>query len=820
MEMDSRDKKSQSESFEDSHFLKPEESMDTTSLSSHNSPKSVPQKQKNLDSVDTSTQKYQHVSKEKDLEHDRFCAVANRTDKPDKDWEKVNSEKGTLPKEKTALLLSSSLTSTVNVVEDSHLNAESLIDSCIGSTNSGADSIAETKIDFEDAKQDHLDNDPNMDVDSSFLSNSLGTAVVTADGEESIGRSDAVAISEETENVVSKSSESLLDAVVTKKVPEAEKCHLDSCQSSTDIKLKLTENKELPECTQSSSTDSMSGVSNINLEERLENSDDIQVCGETDGIAAQKTANIYVAASDPNLHNKRTSFNKSPVFERNTDELHSDKGYTGSSSETLLQMDVEIEKTISKDASNSAPLVSISPEKVTVDCSSFEKDTHSVCRQLSPTCLLPIVQIQALIPDPKKCNSDVDTEHTVKNKETPIPHEDMMEMEAVKRFSLPITESGCSTSCIKETSATDGQNECSDTHETVHEVQGSHANIKGKCSSKGVPAAAQPPEFIGQVRSEMGPPLPPVLTPLSTPPKTGKSINPRHAIGKLSFPSPMDCVTSPTTPTKVHIVPNSEQLISSSLNSPTPPSGVPLSPLQFGSATPKHALPVPGRLPSKTNNSPPSASASPPRENSMRILDSMYPELSARARTLSILRGNVSLNIGSSDSGTLPATSDNQVSGFKTISSTSTAFTKTEMRGEKRPAVSLPRSEKRKCPKLESSSADVPHEQVPSLTKSSGEKTTSPKAPNIDQVKGSTPPLSADAAEQDLLVNALEKIKNQCFDLLPVVKSHLYVGNLPKKPVLRDEEKEVISEICKCSSVSISIIFLHFQYLGCSLRSR
>ncbi|XP_017265285.1 little elongation complex subunit 1 [Kryptolebias marmoratus] len=796
-EMAIGEKKSHAGPSEDSHILKTEESLNITSPSK-DGPKSVLQREEHVDSMDVTTQEFQQVSKEKDSGQNRICAVANLTNKPHKDCEESHSEKDTLSKEETASLSSSPSTSRSNVLaEESQLNAENIIDSCIGDTNSIG---AETKNSFEEAEQDIRDKNTNMDVDPS-MSDAPNTTGDSADGAEPLGGSDAVEISGDTEGVVvSKSSESLKDNSLTKTVFEVEKSNLDSCQSSTDTTaFKLQENTEVPECTRSSSSDSTSGVSNINLDESLEIAALTQVCGEKDGIAAQKTVKIDVVASDSNT--KLTSFTKSPVLKRDDDGLLSDKEYVDSSSETHLTVDVEIEKADSKVVSYSAPLVSDSPEKTTVNCKIMEKNTHLVCRQPSPTCLLPSVKMQILKTDPEKSNTDADTEHSVKNEESPNPHGDMMEKVAAKELSRGETESRCTTSFNKDASATEGQPECSDTCGTVHEMQNSQTINEEKCSSKGSPTAAQTPEFFGHVLSEMGPPLPPVLTPLSTPPKAGKSINPRHAIGKLSFPSPMDCVASPTTPTKALFVPNSQQLSSSSLNSPTPSNGVPSSPLQFGSATPKHALPVPGRLATKANNSSPSSSASPPQENSMRILDTMYPELSARARTLSILRGNVGLGICSSESGTLPTTSDNQVSGFKTISSTSTAFTKTEMRGEKRPAVSLPQPEKSKCSKLETSSADVAHEHVPPPTSSSGEKTTSPHTPRTDQFKSRTTPPSAEAAEQDLLPTALEKIKNQCFDLLPVVQSHLYVGNLPKKPVLRDKEKEVISEICESSLV-------------------
>lgn len=772
MKLNREEKKIHPGPWENLHSLKSEEFLNMSSSSNHNSPKSVLQREKNVDFVDAVTHEYQHVSREKDLAQNRSCAAATLKDKLHKDCEKVISEIDPLSKQETASLPSSSTSSG---------NVGSLAESCGGKTNSdGADSIVETKNGFEEAKQDHLDFETNMEVDPSTV-DALDTPAITADDKESLRGSTEVLVIETENFAISKGSESLKDNSVTKNVSEVETTHLKSCQSSTDTTaVKLQENTEKPEKIRPSSSDGASGVSNINLEERLKNAVNIQVLGEKDEITAQKTGNDDFTAADSNTQNKLTSFTKAPGLDMEDEDLPSVKECSHFSSKALLKMD-DPEKT------SSAPLVSNSLQKMTVNSKLGEE-------QLSSKCPSP-VNLQSLKPP----NADVDTEHAAGS----VQHGDMMEKADGKELSPVSPESGRTTSFIKDTSATKGQTELSDKCGTMHETLNSHIHNEENCSPEGGLASAQTPQSIGHVLSEMGPPLPPVLTPLTTPPKAGKSINPRHAIGKLSFPSPMDCMDSPTTPTEAHLVPIGQQLNSSSLHSPTPSNSVPSSPLQFGSATPKHALPVPGRLPPKPNNSSPSASASPPQENSMRFLDSMYPELSARARTLSILRGNVGLGGCSSESGTPATASDHQVSSFKTISSASTAFTKTEVRGDKRPAVSLPQPENRKCPKLEPSSADATH----SPPSSSKEETTSLHAAETDQFKSRTTSPSAEAAEQDPVVKVLEKIRNQCFDLLPVVRSHLHVGNLPTKPVLRNEEKEVISDICKSSSVSISSIF-------------
>ncbi|XP_071251728.1 little elongation complex subunit 1 [Salvelinus alpinus] len=291
---------------------------------------------------------------------------------------------------------------------------------------------------------------------------------------------------------------------------------------------------------------------------------------------------------------------------------------------------------------------------------------------------------------------------------------------------------------------------------------------------------------IGKVRFEVGPPLRPLLMPLTvTPPRPVKPGNPRQGIGKLSFPPPM---AGPLSPVGSQTAPDGQMLSSPSRTTPS-------SPLQFGSATPKHAVPVPGRLPAF---SPSSSSTSPAQENSMRILDSMYPELSARAWTLSILRGNLCMS--AAETGTTPSSSVSQISGFKTINSSSTAFTKTEQRG-KRSGVNmlLPKSAKRlrldNCSPGPAGATDGPAaKEISSTTSASPDRLLRTPQHGSSSQPTEKEKLVGKPAGEASVSQALEKIAAQCFDLLPVIKSHLFVGNLSRKPVLRDEEKAVLSE--------------------------
>ncbi|XP_046702326.1 little elongation complex subunit 1 [Silurus meridionalis] len=312
-------------------------------------------------------------------------------------------------------------------------------------------------------------------------------------------------------------------------------------------------------------------------------------------------------------------------------------------------------------------------------------------------------------------------------------------------------------------------------------------------ASKNALASIQSPVLLGKVLTEMGPPLRPVVLPLTaTPPKCRKHLTSNRPSIQLPSWSSTEGPFSLKQQSKVLSPdPGLQDEAKATLTTPSPSNGVPSSPLQFGSATPKHALPVPGRLPSSAlNSSSPSAS----QENSMQMLDTMYPDLSAQARTLNILRGNVTLGRAASESGTSPP-SVNPISGNKTINSSSTAFTKTEQKPKRTGAnVLLPKSAKRL--RLDTCSPDPAGLAPPAPRANHNEPSD---APEPSQTNGTT-----DQANdpQSLISGAFEKLQHAYFDVLPVIRSHVFLGRISQVPVLRDEEKAVISEFCSNQSLA------------------
>ncbi|XP_032659588.1 little elongation complex subunit 1 isoform X2 [Chelonoidis abingdonii] len=338
------------------------------------------------------------------------------------------------------------------------------------------------------------------------------------------------------------------------------------------------------------------------------------------------------------------------------------------------------------------------------------------------------------------------------------------------------------------------------------------------------------PETINKIRQEMGPPLPPLLPPLiATPPRTVRPVSPIMASSsRSSLPSPLDGLISPlrVTPVPPLMSPLSDapKYKSPPIFSTPSPSETTVgrrilsSPLQFCAATPKHALPVPGRLPPSAAGS---SALNVPQENSVKILDAIYPELSPRARTLNILKGNIQPNrCAPSEYKNVPGPVS-QFSGFKAISSTSTAFVKTGSNSESHSnkdqkdsgsqshvgkrilSASMPRSAKRlrldsELPQLETKE-DVAIKAVGDFNievLSAAGKTVSLNNCEIRQLAASCNSELPSPVENiiDPVTLALKKIAESCFDLLPVIRSHVYVGNILKVPVMRDEEKEVVYE--------------------------
>ncbi|NXA17680.1 ICE1 protein, partial [Ibidorhyncha struthersii] len=350
-----------------------------------------------------------------------------------------------------------------------------------------------------------------------------------------------------------------------------------------------------------------------------------------------------------------------------------------------------------------------------------------------------------------------------------------------------------------------------------------------KCSS----------ETINKIRQEMGPPLPPLLLPLiATPPKAACTISPvMSSNGRSSLLSPLDDLISPLRETPVpplmSPLTDTPTVKSALLFSPPSPSEMAVgrrirsSPLKFCTSIPKHALPVPGRFPLFAADS---AAPAVPQENSVKVLDTLYPELSARARTLNILKGNIQLNrCAFSDSQSLPGPVA-QIGGFKAIASTSTAFVKTGSNLKSDSSkdkdkdvqiqqllssssnhlekwtllpISMPRSAKRlrldsEPPKLEpndiaaiGNTENTVSEMQKDFHGKSGEISDSVHSSSLEASLPVKKVIDPDCQEVSL---ALKKIAESCFDLLPVIKGHVYVGNISKIPIMRDEEKEVVYE--------------------------
>ncbi|KAL2779861.1 little elongation complex subunit 1 [Daubentonia madagascariensis] len=339
------------------------------------------------------------------------------------------------------------------------------------------------------------------------------------------------------------------------------------------------------------------------------------------------------------------------------------------------------------------------------------------------------------------------------------------------------------------------------------------------------------PDTLSKIRQEVGPPLPPLLAPLiATPPRTSQPLSPLAPSSSPSSPTspvsqispfceiPVPPVMSPWPEDPRRTSPSGP---SPSLSAASAGERIVSSPLQFCAATPKHALPVPGRLPPCASGH---AAVGGPQENSVKILDTMYPELSARARTLNILKGNIQLTRGPpADCKNLPGPVSAMI-GFKAITSTSTAFVKTgsssggdcnqdkardlgtqqDSSGKRTLSAPALRSAKRLrldggSPESETrgATAEGTHKNLQrnlpqAEVTTEEERSSSPTVGAVSQLPLN--PKETVESHDKAIANALKKIADLSFDLLPVIRSHVYVGNISKKPVMRDQEKEVVHE--------------------------
>ncbi|XP_077166174.1 little elongation complex subunit 1 isoform X2 [Paroedura picta] len=326
------------------------------------------------------------------------------------------------------------------------------------------------------------------------------------------------------------------------------------------------------------------------------------------------------------------------------------------------------------------------------------------------------------------------------------------------------------------------------------------------------------PKTLRKIRQEMGNPLPPLLPPLiATPPKTVQPVTPLMSpSSQFPWPSPLNELISPLrgTPVPPLMSPLSDKLKQKCMS----PSEVLIgertlsSPLQFCAATPKHALPVPGRLPPSAAGA---AAQAVPQENSVKILDSMYPKLSARAITLNILKGNVQLTRPSSSEGIKVPLPIHPISGFKEIASSSTAFVKTgttlfseplsfrvSETGKRRlTSPAMPKSAKRLRLDRDFLNSDLDTEELSirdSGTSPHGlaDEMACPSNGDAILAMGGSKLLlpTAEIDPNRAVTVVLEKMSESCIDLFPAIYRHVHAGSTSDIPILTEEEEEVIYE--------------------------
>ena len=166
-----------------------------------------------------------------------------------------------------------------------------------------------------------------------------------------------------------------------------------------------------------------------------------------------------------------------------------------------------------------------------------------------------------------------------------------------------------------------------------------------------------------------------------------------------------------------------------------------------------------------------------------------------------------------------------EVAGFQAIASSSTAFVKAggssggdgkqdkvgglgppqDPAGKRTLSASAPRSAKRLrldsgSPEPEPTPEGVGHSPRTDPPQAAAPSTEDNRHPLPALQSPSSPEETAESPNR-AITEALRKIGEATFDLLPVIRSHVYVGNVSTKPVMRDQEKDVVYEFSTTKKV-------------------